>query len=76
MSKSPSKKGDMKKYSEVITKDAVTDEGLFDVHKVDDTYFYEIPDEVLGKEMLLVSRISKTADNIGYGGEKLNTQIV
>ncbi len=26
--------------------------------------------------MLLVSRISKTADNIGYGGEELNTSVV
>ena len=67
---------DIKKYSELITSKAETDEGLFNVHKVDDTYYYEIPDEMLGVEMLLVSRIAKTADNIGYGGEKLNTQIV
>ncbi|WP_421775460.1 zinc-dependent metalloprotease [Gracilimonas sp.] len=66
----------MKKYSDVITKDAETDEGLFDVHKVDDKYYYEIPDALLEREMLLVSRIAKTADNLGYGGEKLNTQIV
>lgn len=67
---------EMKKYSEVITDKAETDEGLFTVHKVDDTYYYEIPDALLGKEMLLESRIAKTADNIGYGGEELNTQIV
>ncbi len=66
----------IKKYSEVITKDAKTDEGLFDVHQVDDKYYYEIPDELLGREMLLVSRIAKTIDKLGYGGEKLNTQIV
>ncbi|MEX2604936.1 MAG: DUF5118 domain-containing protein, partial [Gracilimonas sp.] len=68
--------GEMKKYSEVITKDAVSDEGLFDVHKVKDKYYYEIPDTLLGREMLLVTRVAKTADNVGYGGEKLNTQIV
>ena len=34
--KPPAKKGDLKKFSEVITKDAKTDEGLFDVHKVED----------------------------------------
>lgn len=67
---------EIKKFSEVITDKAVTDEGLFNVHKVGDTYFYEIPDELLGKEMLLLSRIAKTADKIGYGGEKLNTQVV
>jgi len=67
---------DMKKFSEVITDEAETDEGLFNVHKVDEKYYYEIPDEHLEKEMLLVTRVAKTADNIGYGGEKLNTQVV
>lgn len=69
-------KGGMKKYSDVITKDAESDEGLFDVHKVGDKYYYEIPNDLLDREMLLVSRIAKTADNLGYGGEKLNTQII
>ncbi|MEX0723323.1 MAG: zinc-dependent metalloprotease [Gracilimonas sp.] len=67
---------DMKKYSEVITDDAESDEGLFNVHKVDGKYYYEIPDDHLEREMLLVTRVVKTADNLGYGGEKMNTQIV
>jgi len=29
-------------YEQVITKDAKTDEGMFDVHKVGETYYYEI----------------------------------
>lgn len=65
-----------KAFSEVIKKGAVTDEGLFHVHKVDDKFYYEIPDELLGREMLMVSRIARTASNIGYGGEKNNTQVV
>jgi hypothetical protein len=74
--KKPDDKNGMKPYSEVITDKAQTDEGLFDVHKVDDKFYYEIPDSLLKREMLLVSRIAKTADEIGYGGEKLNTQVV
>jgi len=66
----------MKAYSEVITDEAESDEGLFDVHKIDTDYFYEIPDSLLSREMLLVSRIAETQDEIGYGGEKLNTQVV
>jgi hypothetical protein len=66
----------MKPYSEVITDDAETDEGLFDVHKIDEDYFYEIPDSLLSREMLLLSRIAETQNEIGYGGEKLNTQVV
>jgi hypothetical protein len=66
----------MKPYSEVITDEAETDTGLFDVHKIDKDYYYEIPDSLLSREMLLVSRIAETQDEIGYGGEKLNTQVV
>ena len=31
-----------KPYKEVITNKAVTDEGLFNVHKVEDKYYFEI----------------------------------
>ncbi|MBJ6118378.1 zinc-dependent metalloprotease [Pontibacter sp. BT310] len=65
-----------KPYSQVITEKAVTDEGLFKVHRQDDKYYYEIPDTLLGRDMLMVSRIAKTATNIGYGGEELNTQML
>lgn len=40
------KKGEIKPYNKVITKDAVTDKGLFDVHKLDEKYYYEIPDSL------------------------------
>lgn len=72
----PGDKNGIKPYSEVITDKAETDEGLFDVHKIEDKYYYEIADSLLGREMLVVSRIAKTADNMGYGGEKNNTQTV
>ncbi len=67
---------DIKPFSEVIQSSAETDEGLFTVHKQDEKYFYEIPDSLLGREMLMVSRIARTADGIGYGGETLNNQTV
>ncbi len=63
-----SPKSGMKKYSEVITKDAVSDDGLFDVHKVDDSYFFEIPNELLDREMLLVTRVSGSVQNLSFGG--------
>jgi hypothetical protein len=66
----------MKPYAEVITDEAVSDSGLFHVHRIDEKLFYEIPDSLLSDEMLLVSRIAATADDIGYGGEKANTQVV
>ena len=70
------KKGAIKPYSNVITKDAVSDKGLFTVHKIDTDYFYEIPDSLFDKEMLMVTRIAKTASGIGFGGGKQNTQVL
>lgn len=66
--KLPAKKGDLKKYSEIITKDAQTDEGLFTVHKVDDKFYFEIPDSVLSREMLLVTRVAGSTQNLSFGG--------
>ncbi len=64
----PKKKGKIKPYKEVITKDAVSDEGLFHVHKVDGSHYFEIPMELLDKEMLIVSRISGFVKNLNFGG--------
>ena len=62
----------IKPYSEVITDEAVSDSGLFVVHRIDEKVYFEIPDSLLEVEMLLVSRIAATANNIGYGGMKVN----
>ncbi len=74
--KSEEKKDDLKAYDEIVTDDAESDEGLFMVHQVDDKVYYEIPDSLLSAEVLLVSRIAATADNLGYGGMKANTQVL
>ncbi len=65
-----------KPYSEVVTAAAVSDSGLFLVHTVDDDLLYEIPLDMLGRDMLLISRRARTAKDIGYGGMKNNTQTV
>lgn len=70
------KKDELKPYDEIITDEAQTDDGLFTVHKIDDKYYYEIPDSLMGEEMLLVSRIAKTEAGMGFGGEKMNTQTI
>ena len=75
-SKEKDKKNAIKPYSKVITKDAKTDEGLFTVHKLDEKYFYEIPDSLFGREMLMVTRIAKTANGLGFGGGKQNTSVL
>jgi hypothetical protein len=43
------KKNGVKPYSKVVTKDAKTNTGLFDVHFVDDKYLFEIPDSLFNR---------------------------
>ncbi|GAA4468071.1 zinc-dependent metalloprotease [Nemorincola caseinilytica] len=66
---SSSKKGP-KPYNKVITDKAVSKPGLFTVHKVDDKWYFEIPDSLLMREMIVTTRYSKVAGGGGvYAGE-------
>ena len=70
------KKGAIQPYGKVVTKKHKTDQGLFKVHSKDNSYLFEIPDSLLNREMLMVTRIAKTATGIGFGGGKTNTQVL
>lgn len=65
-------------YSEVITEDAVTKSGMFDVHHVGDDIFFEIPRAELENEMLLIQRaVESTLQQAGSffgGGPRLIVQ--
>ncbi len=77
-SKKP-KKPKEKKYTDIITDEAVSDTGLFVVHHIEDKYYYEIPDELLNTDMLLVTRIAKIPANMSpflNAGSKTNEQVV
>ena len=65
-----------KSYSKVVTDKAVSDSGLFVLHTLEEKLYYEIPLNMLDREMLLVSRRAATAQDLGYGGMKNNTQTV
>ncbi len=67
---------EIRPYERVITKDAVTDTGVFTVHRLKDRLFYEIPKDKLGKEFLWVSQIAKTTLGVGYGGQALGNRVV
>jgi len=62
------KKGEFTAYDEVVTDKAESDSGLFVVHKVDGNYYFELPDTLLEREILLVSRISGVTPNLSFGG--------
>lgn len=52
-------------------------EGMTTVYKQDNKFYLAIPDSLLGKEILLVSRVSKSAEGIrgsfsGYAGDQIS----
>jgi len=68
-----------KPYREVVTEKAASDSGLFVVHRVDDKLLFEIPDSLLGADMLLVSRFAGVPANMGgflSAGLSVNEQMV
>ena len=74
----PKKKG--AQYSDFVNKNTKTDKGLFTVHEQKNKFYYEVPDNLLGKEMLLVTRLKEIPSGLGGGyvnaGSKTNTQVV
>ena len=70
----PTKTGP-KAFAEFITKKAVSQKGVFTVHFQEDKYFFEIPDSLLGHELMAVTRYAKVVAGASkYGGEQANEQ--
>jgi ribosomal protein S18 acetylase RimI-like enzyme len=65
-----------KPYKQVITAKAKTQKGLFTVHKINEDYFFEVPDSIIGREFMAVTRIAKAPTGAGYGGEEENRQVL
>jgi hypothetical protein len=80
----PAKSGpktDPKKFADVIKADAKADSGLFNIYKQEDKVFFEIPDSLLGRDILIVNRISKSAAGLrsmmlGYSGDEIGENVI
>lgn len=71
----------LKPYTEIITKKAISQIGLLNVHKMEEKYFFEIPDSMMETDLLVVNRIAKGATGAskgmsGYGGDQINENVV
>lgn len=66
----------VKGYRDVVTAAAVSDAGLFTVHRLNNRLLFEIPEAVLGRDMVVMSRIAKTQDGLGDGGANMAPNIV
>lgn len=75
------KKELVKPFEEVITAKAKTFKGFFTIHLLDDRYYMEIPDSLLGRDIMVVNRIVKApADKqkraVGYPGDHISDEVL
>ena len=63
-------------YASVITAAAKTDDGIFKVHRIGESLFYEIPKAQIGKDFLWNTQIKKTTIGAGYGGQAAGSRVV
>jgi hypothetical protein len=54
-----------KPYAQVIPARAVSDTGGITVHRVDERWFFEVPDSLVGRDFLMVGRVAATPANFG-----------
>ncbi len=58
-------------------KPSISRKGMLGVEKVGKDWFLEVPDSLLGKDILAVTRFTSTPSNSGqFGGEECNEQVV
>lgn len=63
-------------YGQVITSAAKTDDGIFKVHRINDSLYFEIPKAELGKDYLLVTQLKRTTLGAGYGGNPVGNRVL
>ncbi|MCF2520086.1 zinc-dependent metalloprotease [Dyadobacter sp. CY351] len=71
------KKKGPKAFKDLIDTSAVSQKGMISVHKMDEKWYFEIPDSLLDKDIMAVTRYAKTAAGGGiFGGEEVNRQMI
>jgi len=64
-------------YDKIATKQAISKNGLFKVLYNDNKWYFEIPDSLLNRYILTVTRYVSTPQGLGnFGGEEVNEQTV
>jgi len=73
-------KAEPKPYATVITNKATTRKGMITTHRLEDKFFFEIADSILGRDILVVNRISKAGAEVraasGYAGDQIGSSVV
>lgn len=68
-------RGGRRSYADLL-QEASTDDGLFAVHRVGESIYFEIPRELIGKDLLWVTSLKRTTLGAGYGGEPIADHVV
>jgi hypothetical protein len=63
-------------YNQVITAQAVSDSGVFLVHRIGDKLYYEIPRGMMGRHFRMVVDRRGTIRGVGYAGEQIAARVV
>jgi hypothetical protein len=65
-------------YADLVSKAKFVKRGLINILFADDKYYFDIPREILGKDLLLVTRISKSAANGNqlYAGDEVSNMVI
>jgi len=67
----------IKPYREVITPAYQTKQGLFTVHQYRDSIYFEIPDSLLGRDIITINRLVKApAGSAMFAGEELKERVI
>ncbi|MEL6651714.1 MAG: zinc-dependent metalloprotease [Bacteroidota bacterium] len=61
-------------YDKIVTAKAVSDTGLFTIHKIGSKYYFEIANDLLEREILVVSRIAGTVEGLSFGGAGMKSR--
>lgn len=74
-------KANPKQFGELIPAKSKADSGLFNIYKVEDKVYFEIADSLLGRDILVVNRISKSAAGLramfyGYSGDQIGENVI
>src|SRR5678816_3140766 len=71
--KTDSVKSTTKTISDFVTAKAISRKGMFSIHQVGEKYYFEIPDSLLGRELLLTTWLVKVpGGSPKFGGEVMN----
>ena len=68
--------GEPRRYADVVTKDAKSSRGMLIYHRVKDRHLFEIPEKLLGRDLLWSAEISQASAGGGFNGLSLGYRVL